>query len=176
MNKSLAIAYAMKKKSKKMAYGGHVADEAKREAQYDLDDNEAHMVVPMTFEESDKRREQDDPMIHPEAYKSGGMIDRIMSKRKMMASGGMIEHKDIHHPGAVERNEGMDELSHMADGKENDFDFLTTGDHELDDSTTNSGEADGDFLGNKQEDEDRSDIISRIMKSRAKKDRMPRPA
>jgi hypothetical protein len=38
-----------------------------------------------------------------------------------------------------------------------------------------TGENSGDELGNAQEDEDRRDIVSRIMKSRRLKDRLPRP-
>ncbi len=60
-----------------------------------------------------------------------------------------------------------------ADFEDNQFDDLVK-DDDLDSSYT--GANSGDELGNDQEDEDRHDIISRIMKSRKLKDRMPHPA
>ncbi len=77
----------------------------------------------------------------------GGLVDRIMSKR----SGGDV----------------------TADEQPNEFDVL-----ELDPapSPPHSGDDYGDDLGNAELDENDRDLISRIMRSRAKKDRMPRPA
>lgn len=61
----------------------------------------------------------------------------------------------------------------MADSESADFDVLPEEDDmEFSDTGANSG----DEIGDAQEDHDRRDIISRIMKSRSKKDRMPRPA
>jgi hypothetical protein len=90
------------------------------------------------------------------------MVERIMRRRaKMMSEGGVVA------------NEGEDELSHMADGKPNEFDDMALDDHlEFHDTGANSG----DELGNEQLDHDEGDIVSRIMRSRAKKDRNPRPA
>ncbi len=88
------------------------------------------------------------------------MVSKIM--RKMYAKGGVVA------------DEGEGEEDMQADSDVNDFDYLSTGD--LDDSTTNSGAADGDELGDHQEDEDRHDIVAKIMKSMSKKDKMPRPA
>lgn len=158
MKQSLAIAYAMKKKSKKMAHGGMMEDEARRKAQYSMDGNEAHIEVPMTHEESSHRMSdfEDKTMGNDD---DADMITRIMHKRKMMAEGGPVV---------------ADEMGEQSDDHSADFDYLSIGD--LDDSTTNSGAADGDELGNHVEDEDRRDIVSRIMKSRSKKDRMPKPA
>ena len=94
-------------------------------------------------------------------HAGNSLVDRIMAKRQnMMAEGGVVA------------DEG--EADEPADHEANDFDYLSTGD--LDDSTTNSGSADGDQLGNSQEDEDQRDMVARIMKSRSLKDRMPRPA
>lgn len=61
----------------------------------------------------------------------------------------------------------------LADGEENDFDELALKDDlEFSDTSKNSG----DELGDGQEDDDRHDMVKRIMKSRGKKDKMPRPA
>ena len=139
--KSLAIAYAMKKKAQKKAMGGEIEHEEK-ESGY-LSEPKEHVV-------HDKAAEHEDE----------DMISKIM--RKMYAKGGVVA------------DEGEADEDMQADSDANDFDYLSTGD--LDDSTTNSGAADGDELGDHQEDEDRHDIVSRIMKSMSKKDRMPRPA
>lgn len=62
----------------------------------------------------------------------------------------------------------------VADFESNDFDYLDQigGDHEADYDEENSG----DDIGNEAEDEDQHDVVKRIMKSRSKKDKMPRPA
>jgi hypothetical protein len=86
------------------------------------------------------------------------LVDRVMRKR--MSEGGMVA------------NGGEDELSHMADGKPNNFDDLALRD---DLESTNSGAADGDFLGDEREDHDRSDIVARVMRKRGKQHN-PRPA
>ncbi len=83
------------------------------------------------------------------------MISRIMSKR--MAKGGEVANDD--------------EI--VADFEPNEFDDMPLDDH-LDESYT--GANSGDEIGNAQEDEDRDDMVSRIMKSRRLKDRNPRPA
>lgn len=83
----------------------------------------------------------------------GDMISRIM-KRRMMSKGGMVAN----------------DTPPEADFDENDFDDLAMRDH-LEGHYPGSQE-----IGDAQENDDRRDIVSRIMKSRAKKDRMPRPA
>lgn len=62
----------------------------------------------------------------------------------------------------------------VADFESNDFDYLDQigGDHEADYDEENSG----DDIGNEAEDDDQHDVVKRIMKSRSKKDKMPRPA
>ncbi len=84
------------------------------------------------------------------------MIGRIMKQR--YAKGGIVRKEE----------------EPLADFESTDFDDLDQiePDHAADYTGANSG----DEIGNEQEDDDRRDIVSRIMKSRAKKDRMPRPA
>lgn len=94
--------------------------------------------------------------IHP-------LIKKIMMSRAQgYSEGGRVANED-HGP--------MD--SRLAGFKQNEFDDLALRD-DLEQHYT--GANSGDELGNSQEDSDRRDIVSRIMKSRAKKDRMPRPA
>ncbi len=85
------------------------------------------------------------------------MVGRIMKHRECMSQGGVVANST--------------EL--MADSEPAEFDDLVLDDHL---EGHNSGADDGDDLGDAQEDHDRKDIVSRIMKSRAKGDRMPRPA
>ena len=151
---SLAIAYAMKRKAaQKKAHGGMIEEE-EMESGYEPGEHDGEE--------------------HYDQYAHGDMVGRIMHKR--YAQGGEIELEDIHHPGAIVADEGEDELSHMADGKENDFDFLATGDHHLDEENHNSGADDGDMIGDHQEDEDRHDMVKRIMRQRSMKQHNPRPA
>jgi hypothetical protein len=168
MKQSLAIAYAMKRKANKMAHGGmiHKKDEHYQQIP------ESHKVMNRVAEHETEHEEMMEPAGH-EATESAGeeayehmdphdLVSRIMNKRKMMAKGGVVA------------DEGMGEADEHPDNHSADYDYLSSGD--LDDSTTNSGSADGDYLGNSTEDEDRHDIVARIMRSRMKKDRMPNPA
>lgn len=86
----------------------------------------------------------------------GGMVDRIMVKR--MSKGGMVAN---------------DTTGDMADSKEAQYDDLVLRD---DMGSSDTGANSGDELGNAEMDENDRDLISRIMRSRAKKDRLPRPA
>lgn len=195
MNHSLAIAYAMKKKAKKMAMGGQITDNY----QHEHDDVDGGTIGKMKEQESgfvkhqgnDVKRDmmamrEDERKLnqHGEieegpqgAYMAAGgiiegnyqskdhemdMVGKIMKQRqKMFSKGGMVA------------NGGEDELSHMADGKPNNFDDLALRD-DLDFSY--DGANSGDEIGNAREDHDRSDIVAKIMASRRKKDKMPRPA
>lgn len=91
------------------------------------------------------------------------MVHRIIGKHKerMYSKGGMIA------------NGGDDDLDRMADGAPNNFDDLSLRD---DLESSNSGANSGDELGNKAEEHDRDDIVSRVHKSWKKKDKNPRPA
>lgn len=86
---------------------------------------------------------------------------RIMAKRKKMSKGGMVA------------NGGDDDLDSMADSNPNNFDDLALRD-ELESSYTEANS--GDDLGNAQEDMDRRDTVSRIMRQRKMKQSNPRPA
>jgi len=107
-----------------------------------------------------------------------------MPKPNLMAHGGEVEEDaPIHHivrkvlmgraKGYSEGGEVANEDHDMAKELPNEFDDLA-----LDDSLSqhDTGANSGDALGDEQEDEDRHDIISRVMKSRSKKDRNPSPA
>lgn len=76
----------------------------------------------------------------------GGLVDRIMSARK----------------------------GETADEKPADFDAMD--DMTIPDDADYTGANSGDMLGNEAMDENDADLIRRIMRSRAKKDTMPRTA
>ena len=88
----------------------------------------------------------------PDGDDDSDMIGRIMSRR--MAKGGDVEP--------------------LADFESNDFDRMDQID--VPDDANYTGANSGDELGNEALDENDADLIGRIMRSRAKKDRMPRPA
>lgn len=96
-----------------------------------------------------------------------GLVDRIMHK-----------HSDDEHN--LDRySEGGKVANDVGTGQEADKDPNQFDDLVLrDDLESTYGDDDnaGDDLGNAQEDEDRKDIVSRIMASRKKKDKNPRPA
>lgn len=84
------------------------------------------------------------------------MVGKIMERR--YSKGGMVAN-DV---GVAEADRETDEYDDLV--LRDDLDF------EYDDKNS------GDDLGSEAEDERRKDMVDRIMRSRAKKDRMPRPA
>lgn len=96
---------------------------------------------------------------HAEQDGAHELVNAIMHKRKMMSEGGKVAN-DV----------GM---GASADLEDNQFDDLVLRD-DLESSYT--GANSGDEIGNAGEDERRKDIVSKIMASRRKKDRLPRPA
>lgn len=133
---------------KMMADGGEIEEEM--QSGYDIPD-EKYMEEPMESEED--------------------LVDRIMHQRKKMADGDYLEGKEMypHAEGKMfdvtnKYSEGgkvanSDEIEAGFDP--NEFDDL----HLRDDLSSSYGEDDnaGDDLGNKQEDEDRADLVDRIM-------------
>ncbi len=92
----------------------------------------------------------------PMAAKGGDdLVDRIMKARGCYSEGGMIAN----------------ETEPLADSEENEFDDLVLRDDlEADYVHPNDGP------GNEQQNQDREDVVSRIMRSRKMKDRNPVPA
>lgn len=86
------------------------------------------------------------------------VVKKIMMARKPgFSKGGRVANEDMP----------------MADFEDNSFDDLANRD---DLEFHDTGENSGDELGNAEEDHDRKDVVSKIMASRKKKDRNPRPA
>ena len=85
----------------------------------------------------------------------GAMVDKIMAKR--YSKGGRVAN----------------DTPPIVDDMDADYDVLAN-DDDLHFSET--GDNSGDKLGNKAMDKRDDDLVARIMRSRSKKDRMPRPA
>lgn len=138
-------------------------------------------------------------MKKPHLYADGGFIDEeeasgyheMPSKdeeepdvyRGYMAQGGSVEDEGpddmvgriMKHrmKGYSKGGRVSNETPITADFEPNQFDDLVSRD-DLEHHYT--GKNSGDEIGDEQEDEDRRDIVKRIMRSRHKKDRMPHPA
>jgi len=242
-NQSLAIAYALKRRAKKMAEGGEVGDEKHRR------DNETSVNKPLSTSKpgtsmaghhvramkhgKDKEYNREVAISEhkntlkklrgqesPELYAEGGVVpdespdvsgtglkfdgdtpkidsdDEFKTAVQPTSIAGMNAHggeiceacegghctEHIGGDSAVDRimakrySQGgrvANDTPPLADSEENDFDDLALRD-DLESSYT--GKNSGDELGNAHTHEQDEDTISRIMRSRAKKDRMPRPA
>lgn len=161
----LAIAYGMKKKAKGYDEGGKVqpSPSPTPDSQATLD---ARNNISKSFKgalgfsqggEVNQKPVSLSEMIYDD------LVDRIMHKKTPDAIPHMSEG------GKVANETDID----CADSMPNQFDDLV-----LDDDLESSFDGDnaGDHLGNAAEDKDQSDIVSRILKSQSKKDKMPRPA
>lgn len=188
MKKSLAIAHAVKK----MAKGG------KAKGVHSGGEQEKYKGQSLMGTEMRKHGEAKDPE-HKEIHKNnarhearealqelksmpkpplpmarGGSVHNYASEGEDEMLGRIMKSRDnCYSEGGRVANGGDNDLDRMADGRPNNFDDLALRD-DLEFSYT--GDNSGDHLGNEQEDEDRHDIIARIMASRSKKDRNPRPA
>lgn len=136
-----------------MRQGRGYSPKVEKERGYYADAKERHKEVL-----SESRSMPKGPLSDPKKYAEGGdvmgdddLVMRIMKKR--YAQGGAVEP--------------------VADFEPNDFDEmdLEPAEH-FHETGANSGDEDGD----EAEDDDRKDIVSKIMKSRKKKDKLPRPA
>lgn len=144
--KSLALAYAMKRKAKKMADGGSASQTLGTTIGYPGSPKPRPKMAEGGLAEEAEAEAQD-------------VVDRIMSRRaNCMSEGGKVA------------NGSMTEA--LADESPNEFDDLVLRD---DLESSSDGENNGDFIGDEQEDADRRDIVARVMRSRAKKDRLPNP-
>ena len=133
----------------------------------------------------------------PCAYENeDDVVDRIMKKRSQdfsgearLAHGGYLQEKEMYphakgkmfdvsnkysEGGKVANQEHGKNDEDLAGFSPNEFDDLVL----RDDLESHYGDDDnsGDALGNSGEDERRRDIVARIMASRRKKDKLPRPA
>jgi len=140
----------------------HHEDEDKGPSFKDLPFNDQMMVrmhenTKNSYGSSEPEEGDEYPSVEESAYAYGGdIVDHIMRKR--YSEGGKVANA----------------TPIVAGFKPNEFDDLVLRD-DLE-STYGHDDNAGDALGNAQEDEDRHDIIARIMKQRKMKQHNPRPA
>jgi len=187
MANNMAISYNMKKKQKKpsvmndpdYAEAPMKSDEQPPERKKTIEmegtpeaepspDSDAHMCSGGACEHpmhamADGGMLDEEDMAREDAGGAGDhdldMVGRIMQKRQAYSKGGQV---------ANDTGEGYD-----ADRKPNQFDDLVLR-NTLESSYT--GKNSGDELGNARTEQDEKDIVSKIMKSRRLKGRMPSPA
>lgn len=202
--KNLAIAYAMKKKSQKMAQGGMAdSEKAKGTDKADYHRTRGRTVAGIIAERGHKfkmghqtERAKD---LHREKLSEiksapnpklkgladgGPVLDPDKTKQFVQGFAGQPQPEpkdDSGEEGLVDRimkrfskgGQVANEEQVCADEMPNEFDDLVLDDDlEFHDTGANSG----DELGDAQESSDRKDIVARIMASRKKKDKNPRPA
>lgn len=182
---ALAIAYSLKRRAKKMAEGGETQSLGQL-INYPGTPKPQPSPRPMSLggavEEDDKDFNQHEVM--PEDSDLSGSVDSEMaesskdySQLARLAMGGYAHGDIVDNVMRKRYSEGgrvANETPITAGFSPNEFDDLVL----RDDLESTYGEDNnaGDALGNSREDQDRHDIVARIMRSRAKKDRNPRPA
>lgn len=153
-NQSLAIAYSLKRKAKKMAEGGMMTKDGYQDPHkgHTIHINvnpQAHPEEPGQYAEGgvikDLPGHKDEPLPSPD---SEDMVDRIMNKR-MYSEGGQVANDNEMHAGSMPNE--FDDL-HLRDNLESSYDGA------------NSGDENGSKLNQSDEGED---MIDRIMKKRA---------
>ena len=184
LKQSLAIAYAMKRKAQRRdehedeehkADGGFIHEEEASgyEPHKYHRGGYAHGGEPEFEHEEEASGYEDEHLPCPDCESGhcsvhgadmmehgGDVVDRIMRKSmKKMSEGGRVANQE----------HGPDD-DDLADFSPNEFDDLVLRD-DLEQHYT--GENSGDELGDEQEDADRHDIVSRVMRSQRLKDRMP---
>lgn len=170
---ALAIAYSVKRKAKKMADGGQVesdlnevgapSTEGTSNFMDFIDDHPEYRKATPPPDVQQWKKEHEN---YKDYYKApanvameaeGGMIDKIMKKRRMYSKGGEVAN----------------DTPPIADEMPADYDDLALHDDlEFHETAANSG----DELGDAAESKERLDIIDKVMGSWKKKDKLPRPA
>lgn len=196
---SMAIQYSMQKRAKKMAKGGAMCEHGKSMCEMchggkmaeggmvGEEEASGYLQMPKEHERKDHAAMmEDDRMLDQhgtEEVGAMGMEEDNEPQHERMVSH-PLENQDDHEDmvGRIMRQrtkhfskggQVANDTPITADFEKNQFDDLVK-DDDLEQHYT--GANSGDEIGDEQEDEDRRDIVARIMKSRRKKDRMPVPA
>lgn len=167
---SFGVAKASDEEEEKKAYGGDMhkyaeggdVDEEERMEDGDADDlgeDVDHDTMVKGLKEKKDKEVEGWLAEGDQDHESADMVGHIMKERaKNFSKGGRV---------ANDVGQGW-----AADERPNQFDDLV-----LDDDLSEhyTGKNSGDEMGDAQEDEDQRDMVSQIMKSRRKKDRLPNP-
>ncbi len=149
---SMAIKYAMQKRAQKMASGGRCETHGQSMCEMCHGGRMAEGGF-VEHEESSGYEKMPEVEAHEE---DGDLVARIMRQRRpSFSEGGRVANRTDDH----------------ADFEDNQFDDLVKRD---DLESTYTGENSGDMIGDQRLDEDDQDLVSRIMRSRKMKDRLPR--
>lgn len=140
MKKSLAIAYNMKKKSKKMA---------------PMPSKEMTEDAEMLASQGADQMEPEQPAQPKMMAKGGALVDKIMSKRM---------NKDCYSEGGKVANDTVH------DDEIDQYDDLV-----LRDDLSGEQPEDSNEHGDAEHDHENADMVSKIMMSRRKKDKLPNP-
>ncbi len=203
---SMALAYAMKKKAKKMAEGGNASPYEGNTVHPDVSRKEwgrgARRGTSLTGEhvrgsaraekegmhKASSSRMESAKALHREVLSN---LKNDKTDRTNLAEGGMVDDDDDMPERSAPISGGyadggmVDRImkKRCAEGgeatRDEDVlaDFLPNEFDEMELEPSPHAEYPGsEERGDEQEDEDRRDMVSRIMRSRAKRDRMPRPA
>lgn len=170
-NHSFAIAHNMMKKKMarggmcehgshncEMCHGGRMAEGG----MIHEEERSGYREMPEDYEKMNRSAEhEDDRMLNEEEHEDTAhdLVSRIMRDRaKHYARGGEVDDDFDDHP---------DSDSASFEREPDDKDFA---------KTDYTGENSGDEIGDEKEDEEDRDVVSRIMKQRRLKGRMPHPA
>jgi len=194
MKQSLALNYAMKKKSKKkMAHGGSVDSGHQSASNPHVDggsiseDSSGYLLLPvnrvkrnaaaMSEDDKDLNQHGEDEVGPEGAYAQGGQItDNEQDDSHELDMVGRIMKKrqmEYSEGGMVANGDSglsTNDLDEITDSDSNEMDDLALRD---DLESSYDAENSGDEIGNEQEDEDREDTVAQIMKSRKKKASLP---
>lgn len=191
---ALAIAYSMKKKAKKMAEGGMADSRLQSDAhESEMDHADGagpemdHANLDLSHQSAAEKHNAAAMSEDERALNQHG-ADEQGPDGTMMAEGGQItdnEQDEAHMEDMVGRIMAKRQQHFSEGGKVANRTDIDTADHmpaQYDDlvlrddlESSSDGANNGDHLGNDQEDKDREDIVSRVMRSRAKKDKLPNP-
>lgn len=149
MKQSIAIAHAMKKRAKKSFLGEEKASGFEDHEGNDVKSGVGHELLGQHG-------------AHEEGAGDSNAVPPLIMKIMMGRPQGFSEGGKVANSDEAE-----------ADFSPNEFDDLHLRD-DLEEHET--GANSGDEISDEQEDHDRKDIIKKVMKSRAKKDRNPSPA
>lgn len=203
LKQSLAIAYHMKKKAQKhhMAHGGHVdhcaegcdmLHEHKFADGGEVPENQKKLAAGLRGIFGGGEEAHAAPVPTPEPKHDENPTSQSM--KKAFHTPGYAEGGEVEDMPPLNDDEDLDMIGHImkmrahkyskggqvanatppiADGESAEYDDLVLRD-DLEEHYT--GANSGDELGDAEHDEENHDTVSQVMKSRKKKDKMPRPA
>lgn len=151
-NQSLAIAYSIKRKGKKMAKGGQVPPQDEPKAEQEHDQPMAHPAEPFQKVSPEATDASKMPQAKKNPLEDEEAIAKIMLENRL-AKGGMVsDDSEVNAPESYEDDEYA---------PNNDAFLSAEGDDEYEPLETSMDNEEG----HEEEDQQKSDIVSNILKS-----------